>query len=174
MSAVLFGALFAVVASTEFATPPPPLGGNDLTVQVIPGWTRRTASATALCGHVVSMEGNAPARWRCAGAVELPVKFADNPIVRASWDIACKIDLSDHAGIEFDFWCGDISQFSQLRFYLRSGGGWYATWPFAPDKEREWCRIRHRRRSQEADEGRDRRAQPQDSRMGEDAPFEAR
>ena len=135
-------ALVAMFAAAEFATPPPSTGGNDLTVQVVPGWVSCTASAAALRGHVVPMEGNAPARWRCAGAVELPVRFADNPIVRASWDIACKIDLSDHAGIEFDFWCGDISQFSQLRFYLHSGGGWYATWPFAPDREREWCRIR--------------------------------
>lgn len=131
--------LFSV---TAFLTPPPPTGGNDLTVQVVPSWTALTSGAHSMRGRIFPMEGNAPAKWRCAGAMELPVKFADNPIVRASWDINCDIDLSGHSGIEFDFWCGDISQFSQLRFYLRSGEGWYATWPFAPEKEREWCRIR--------------------------------
>lgn len=91
-------AILEVVASVEFATSPPPTGGDDLTVQVVPGWAERTANAVALCGHVAPMEGNAPAVWRCAGAVELPARFKDNPIVRASWDIDCKIDLSGHAG----------------------------------------------------------------------------
>ena len=141
MMAFLFAAMFAA-STAEFATPQPPTGGNDLTVQIVPGWAERTAREEMLRGNVTPMAGNAPARWRCAGAVELPVGFADNPIARASWDINCTVDLSNHAGIEFDFWCGDISQFSQLRFYLRSGDGWYATWPFAPEKEREWCRIR--------------------------------
>lgn len=128
--------------ASAFIVPPPPTGADDLTVQVVPSWTKLTSSAQSMRGRTFPMAGNAQARWRCPGTMELPVKFADNPIVRASWDINCDIDISDRAGIEFDFWCGDISQFSQLRFYMRSGSGWYATWPFAPDKEREWCRVR--------------------------------
>ena len=49
----------AAAASAEFATPPPPTGGNDLTVQIVPGWAERTVSAAALRGRVAPMEGNA-------------------------------------------------------------------------------------------------------------------
>ena len=133
---------FGYGTARPFATTPPPSGGNDLSVRVVPEWSRITATAAAAARHVYPLPRNARARWRAPGALELPAKFANNPIGCASWDINCKLDLTGHAGLEFDFWCDDISQFSQIRFFLRAGKGWYSVWPFAPEKEGAWCRIR--------------------------------
>ena len=135
----------ALVAST-FATPPPPSGGDDLSASVVPEWSRITATAAAAARHVYPTRANAKARWRAPGALEFPARFSgDNPVGCAAWDINCRLDLSKREGLEFDFWCDDISQFSQLRFFLRSGKGWYSVWPFAPEKEGAWCRIRFKR-----------------------------
>lgn len=123
-------------------TPAPPSGADDLTVQVVPSWTRLTADAESVRRHVFPVKGCAKARWRGPNALELPARFGDNPIGCAYWDINCEIDLSNHAGIEFDLYCEDIDIFSQIRFYMRSGKGWFSVWPFAPERSGKWCRIR--------------------------------
>ena len=124
--------------------PAPPTGANDLSAAVLPGWADCTATSSAArkSVHPVPSE-TLPAVWRGSGWLEFPVDFKESDKNGVSkWDVNFKADLTSRAGVEFDFWCGDISRFSQLRFYLRSGHTWFAAWPFAPEKEREWCRIR--------------------------------
>ena len=49
-------------------------------------------------------------------------------------------DLSKVRGIEFDFYCGDLSPFSSFSIYLQSGNGWYHL-EFAPERDRAWQHI---------------------------------
>lgn len=139
----VFSLTAAVYADAAFRTPAPPSGADDLTVQVVPAWAEMTANDDALRRAMFPAFGNPNPRWRCPGAVELPASFADMKVQTAVWDANCAIDLSGHEGLEFDFYCEDISQFSQIRFFLNMGGdSWYSVWPFAPEREGSWCRVR--------------------------------
>ncbi len=133
---------FADEQSVGFETPVPPSGADDLTVQVVPAWAELTKDAASVRRAVYPVARCPRARWRGPNALELPVRFSENPIVRAYWDVWLHVDLSRHQGLEFDFYCGDIDRFSQIRLYLKSGKGWYATWPFAPKQDGTWCRMR--------------------------------
>ncbi len=86
------------------------------------------------------MDGTPPAAWVDAGFVRLPVNFAGTRHERVSWDIKIKADLRLAKGLQFDFYCRDLSPFASFSVYFRSGNGWYHA-SFSPDRVGVWQRI---------------------------------
>ena len=60
--------------------------------------------------------------------------FSTNRGARAVRDVPASLDLSNAFGFATDVTIGDLSQFSQLDLYLKSGGGWYH-FIMSPEKE---------------------------------------
>ena len=109
-------------------------------------WRGLTASPSSL-GGVLPMEGSGAATFLSPGAFILPVDFTREPVAaRASWDLKIPCDLKLAQGLEFDFYCSDLTPFSRFSLYLRSGSGWYHL-PFFPETAGKWERIRVLKRS---------------------------
>lgn len=108
--------------------------------EVIPSWAALTNSA-AVKDAFRACESTWPAAFLSPGAVKLPADFTGPLVQRASWDMRMQCDLRSRPGIQFDFICGDISQFTMFNCYLKSGDGWYSA-EFAPDEDMKWARVR--------------------------------
>jgi uncharacterized lipoprotein YddW (UPF0748 family) len=98
------------------------------------GRIRDTGSARA------AISGTAPVEWAEGGAVRLPVRFVGRDVERASWDIEIDADLRMAKGVQFDFYCGDLSPFSHFSFYFHSGKGWYSA-SFQPGQAGAWQHV---------------------------------
>ncbi len=102
--------------------PPPPAPGG---VVLLPGWggvTNDVAARAVFKGG----ETTVPVKCLAPGAVELPVDFSGkNPPARANWDIKLNCDLQDQEGVQFDFFCEDLDQFSNFSVYFKCGEGWH-------------------------------------------------
>ena len=108
--------------------------------RVLPAWAALT-NAAAVKAAVSAGESTRPAEFLAPGAVKLPVDFTAAPVARASWDVKLPCDLRARPGIEFDFICGDLTQFTSFSCYLRSGNGWYSA-SFAPEEDKVWTHVR--------------------------------
>lgn len=104
-----------------------------------PHWMTLDTDA-AVAERVHPMKGTVPARFLAPGVLELPVHFTDNPVERANWDVQVPLDLQVAEGIQFDFYCEDLSPFSSFSLYFKSGDGWYNT-TFSPEAAGTWNRI---------------------------------
>jgi len=91
-------------------------------------------------GARAAISGTTPVEWADAGFVRLPVSFKGNQLERASWDIGIDADLRIAKGVQFDFYCGDLSPFSYFSFYFHSGKGWYNA-SFHPGQAGGWHRV---------------------------------
>jgi len=129
---VWVGLFAAVVAAQEI--PPAPKGDA-----VLPEWqaVSDTASAQKLFAPT---EGTLAVERAADGAVRLPVNFAETRAERVTWDLRVKADLRGARGIQFDFYCRDVSPFTSFSLYFHSGGGWYHA-SFSPDEPGAWQRI---------------------------------
>jgi uncharacterized lipoprotein YddW (UPF0748 family) len=58
--------------------------------------------------------------------LRMPCNFRGTTIERASWDRQVKLDLTMCGGVQFLFYCRDVSAISHFSFYFHSGDGWYA------------------------------------------------
>lgn len=105
----------------------------------LPAWTMVTNDVAAR-KTVSPRDGSVAARLLAHGAVELPCAFSRVRTERACWDFAVAGDFKDKHGLAFDFWCGDVTQFTGFSVYFKSGAGWYQA-PFSPLEERQWHRI---------------------------------
>lgn len=92
-------------------------------------WKPMTGSAPPAAGTAV---GRRAMRLRC--------NFAGTTMQRASWDLACNIDLADCRGIQFDVFCTNAHPVSNFSIYFESEGGWY-TAPFHPESTEGWSTI---------------------------------
>ena len=82
-----------------------------------------------------------PVRFQEPGVVVMPVDFTqDPPPARANWDVKLPCDLRLWPGIQFDFYCDDLTQFSSFSCYFKSGDGWYHG-SFSPDEDGGWQRV---------------------------------
>jgi len=106
---------------------------------LLSAWTMVTNDVAARKA-VSPRDGSAAARLLAPGAVELPCAFSRVRTERACWDLAVAGDFKDKHGLAFDFWCGDVTQFTGFSVYFKSGAGWYQA-PFSPLEERQWHRI---------------------------------
>ncbi|MGN0853161.1 MAG: glycoside hydrolase family 10 protein [Kiritimatiellia bacterium] len=111
--------------------PPPPAAGE---ARILEGWKAMTNDVQAK-----KVLGAAPARLLVPGAACLAVDFAGKP-ARASWDLRLACDLRTQPGIQFDFYCSDLSQFSSFNCYFKSGDGWYSG-TFSPEENGIWERV---------------------------------
>ena len=107
--------------------------------RLLPSWTSVT-NAAVVGKAIVPRDGSAAARMLVPGAVELPCAFSRVRGDRACWDIALPANLDKEAGVSFDLWCGDVTQFTGFSLYFKSGTGWYST-AFSPLEERSWHRV---------------------------------
>ena len=107
---------------------------------VLSAWSALT-NAAAVKAAITTGESTWPAEFLAPGAVKLPVDFTAAPAARASWDVKLPCDLRAHPAIEFDFVCGDLTQFTSFSCYLRSGNGWYSA-SFAPEEDKVWTHVR--------------------------------
>lgn len=73
-------------------------------------------------------------------ALKMPCNFKGTKIDRASWDLAVQQDLSFCQGLQFRFYCTDLSPISGFSFYMQSGNGWYSA-GFAPVQQGGWCTV---------------------------------
>ena len=122
---------------SESVLPDVPAAGD---IRVLPVWSALT-NAAAVKAAVSAGESTRPAEFLAPGAVKLPVDFTGVPAARASWDVRLPCDLRARPGIEFDFICGDLTQFTSFSCYLRSGNGWYSA-SFAPEEDSVWTHVR--------------------------------
>ena len=74
-------------------------------------------------------------------ALRMPCNFAGTDIERASWDRAVELDLAAAQGVQFRFYCPDITPVSHFCVYFQSGGGWYAS-TLSGMVPGEWSTIR--------------------------------
>jgi len=107
---------------------------------VLPAWAALT-NAAAVKAAITTGESTWPAEFLAPGAVKLPVDFTAAPAARASWDVKLSCDLRAEPGLQFDFVCGDLTQFTSFSCYLRSGNGWYSA-SFAPEEDKVWTHVR--------------------------------
>ena len=121
----------------ELALPDVPAAGD---VRVLPAWSALTNPA-AVKAALSADESTRPAEFLAPGAVKLPVDFTAASVARASWDVKLPCDLRARPAIEFDFVCGDLTQFTSFTCYLRSGNGWYSG-SFAPEEDKTWTHVR--------------------------------
>ena len=141
---ILVGILAVAAAAASAAAVPPrpelpeiPATGD---ARVLPAWAALT-NAAAVKSAFWADESTCPAEFLAPGAVRLPVDFTVGTMARASWDVKLPCDLRAAPSIQFDFICGDLTQFSSFSCYLRSGDGWYSS-SFAPDENGVWTHIR--------------------------------
>ncbi len=119
---------------------PPPTVASVAPCVPFANWSA-ISNAAALKRVIRSGDRMPPAKFRTPGEVELLVDFSlDSPPGRASWDIVLPFHLAGEEGIQFDFRCDDLSQFTGFSCYLRSGGGWYHS-TFAPLSDAGWFRA---------------------------------
>ena len=110
------------------------------------GEARVLAAWSALTNDVVVKKAfhsgeSSPVKFLAPGVVELSVDFSsEKPPTRASWDIKLPCDLRLWPGIQFDFYCEDLAQFSSLSCYFKSGDGWYSC-SFSVEDEGAWQRV---------------------------------
>ena len=121
----------------KLALPEIPSAGG---ARVLPAWAALT-NAAAVKAAITTGESTWQAEFLAPGAVKLPVDFTAAPAARASWDVKLPCDLRAHPAIEFDFVCGDLTQFTSFSCYLRSGNGWYSA-SFAPEEDKVWTHVR--------------------------------
>lgn len=108
--------------------------------KVLTSWSVLTNDA-AVQAAVHAGEATPKARMSRPGVLELPVDFTGaKPPARANWDVKLPCDLRLWPGIQFDFFCEDLSQFSSFSCYFRSGDGWYHG-SFSPEEEGVWQRV---------------------------------
>ena len=137
MFSVLAGAVCALplfVGCTDKKNdqiPSPPSAGE---ARVLEGWKSVTNEV-----QVKKVMGSAPARFLSDGAVEMAVDFKDQPN-RVTWDLRLSCDLRTKPGLQFDFYCSDLSQYSSFSCYFKSGDGWYSG-SFSPEEDGKWERI---------------------------------
>lgn len=117
--------------------PAPPAAGE---ARIIKAWSAVTNDA-AVKAVFRSGEATPPVRWLASGAVEMPVDFSGRkPPARANWDLRLNCDLRAMPGIQFDFFCEDLAQFSGFSCYFRSGDGWYHG-HFSPEENGVWQHV---------------------------------
>ena len=121
----------------KLALPEIPAAGD---ARVLPAWAALT-NAAAVKAAFSTGESTWPAEFLAPGAVKFPVDFTAAPAARASWDVKLSCDLRAEPGLQFDFVCGDLTQFTSFSCYLRSGNGWYSA-SFAPEEDAVWTHIR--------------------------------
>ena len=124
-------------APPQLALPEIPAAGD---ARVLPAWAAIT-NASAVKAAFNTGESTWPAEFLAPGAVKFPVDFTGDRVQRASWDVKLPCDLRAAPGIQFDFVCGDLTQFTSFSCYLKSGNGWYSA-PFAPEEDTVWTHIR--------------------------------
>jgi uncharacterized lipoprotein YddW (UPF0748 family) len=66
---------------------------------------------------LVDIDGKKALRMRC--------NFHGTKIDRASWDRNLNVDLTMSKGLQFLFYCRDLSPVASFSVYLHSGDGWY-------------------------------------------------
>lgn len=129
---LLAGLVAAAAAAQEI--PSAPKGGA-----VLPEW--QAVSDTASAQKLFVPSADTPAVERLPdGAVRLSVNFAETRAERVTWDLGVKADLRGAKGIQFDFYCRDLSPFTSFSLYFRSGGGWYHA-SFSPEESGVWQRV---------------------------------
>lgn len=132
----------AVLPRTRLTEPPrlvlpdAPEAGD---AQIIPAWASLT-NAAAVKDAFRPCEATWPAVFVSPGVVKLPADFTGPPVQRTGWDVRLPCDLRMRPGLQFDFICGDLSQFTSFTCYLKSGDGWYGA-QFAPEEDMEWTRV---------------------------------
>ena len=128
--------LVAAGCSRKDELPPAPPAGS---ARIVPAWLAVTNAAGA---KAVFRGGETlPVSLAAPGVVSMPVDFSDKkPPMRASWDLQLPCDLSRMDGLQFDFYCSDLDQFSAFSFYFKSGDGWYHC-SFCPEENCKWQRI---------------------------------
>ncbi len=128
--------LVAAGCSRKDELPPAPPAGS---ARIVPAWLAVTNAAGA---KAVFRGGETlPVSLAAPGVVSMPVDFSDKkPPMRASWDLQLPCDLSRMDGLQFDFYCSDLDQFSAFSFYFKSGDGWYHC-SFCPEENGKWQRI---------------------------------
>ncbi|MGN0854979.1 MAG: glycoside hydrolase family 10 protein [Kiritimatiellia bacterium] len=132
LCAVLFLAPVGLTGCERGAEiPPPPVGAGE----VFPSFAQMTASSES----VRKVFRSPRARRLAPGAVALAVDFKDRPS-RVTWDIPLTADLKARRGVQFDFFCTDLTQFRSFSFYFKSGEGWYHG-TFAPEEDGAWTRL---------------------------------
>lgn len=91
----------------------------------------------------IPMKGSAPVSPAVLAGkqvLRLSCNFTNNPIERASWDRAVKLDLLACQGIEFKFLCRNTSSVAHFDIYFQSGNGWYHT-SFFPESSAGWNTV---------------------------------
>ncbi len=138
VAAVLVGfcaALFLLSGcACEKPIPAAPAAGE---AKVLAAWSALT-NAVALKNVLRATTATLPA----AGVVALSVDFSNtrHPPARVTWDFKIPCDLRAGSGIQFDFYCEDLSQFSSFSCYFKSGEGWYHG-TFSPEENGVWQRV---------------------------------
>lgn len=134
MKMKIFQALCFCLACHARDIPPPPPADNAL-----PAWSAIKGSAEV--GRMFRPGPATPnAVWSDRGCIILPANFSEARHERVTWDVKMNIDLRTAKGVQFDFFCEDLSPFTSFSLYFRSGGGWYHA-TFMPDRQGVWQRI---------------------------------
>ncbi|MEJ2705061.1 MAG: hypothetical protein P8Z79_21695, partial [Sedimentisphaerales bacterium] len=114
----------------------PPVPGT--TYEVIDGFSRAEPErawkpmAGSASASVVDIGGKKAVRMSC--------NFRGTRIDRASWDYDIKLDLTMCKGLQFLFFCRDVSPVAYFTMYLHSGDGWYRSQFDAPASD-DWSVV---------------------------------
>lgn len=131
-------AMIVGCSQDKIEIPDAPSAGD---VKVFPVWSAITNAAALKAAHY-PLDNTGAAVFHAPGVALLPVDFTckNRMSARASWDFKIPCDLRFVTGIQFDFYCEDLSQFSAFNCYFKSGGGWYNA-DFAVEDNGVWKRV---------------------------------
>jgi len=77
--------------------------------------------------------------------LKMTCNFRGTTIDRASWDRYGRIDLAPRKGVQFLFYCRDVSPIGYFSVYFHSGGGWYCATVPAPSRP-GWNAVKVRKK----------------------------
>lgn len=87
--------------------------------------------------------GSVPVNVAGAGernVLKFPCVFQGNKLERGTWEWAVDLDLNACRGVQFQFYCEDLSPISAFTLYFQTGNGWYGL-NFNPEYAGRWCRV---------------------------------
>ena len=142
VSALCLTALFVIGCSKEHpqkgaALPLPPSAES---LRILAPWLDLTNEVAVAAAFSPGEKTKAP-DFLQKGAVKLTAEFTQpRPPARANWDVKMPCDLRAERGLQFDFYCSDMSQFTGFSLYFKSGKGWYHG-TFSPEENGKWQRV---------------------------------
>ncbi len=127
-----------IISSPLLAEEIPPIPATDY--EVVDDLSYSQPTAQALWEPMARTQPVSVVDIHGGKALRMPCHFQDNKVERASWDRRLNLDLAWRTGLQFLFYCRDVTPVANFTVYLHSGDGWYRG-DFSPSATSMWVPV---------------------------------